>query len=127
MNVSREQFIGVNNFQISKTKSGQELLGLIGDEVCGHSKSQITGYQEITKCFNDFDFICPVRKGNVIEIGLELIDVGTSSITFKCDVRDLLLKKTIITMSEWVLVNINEDGEACPHGKTPEDFSEKSS
>jgi hypothetical protein len=26
-----------------------------------------------------------------------------------------------------VLVNINEDGEACPHGKTPEDFSEKSS
>ena len=43
---------------------------------------------------------------------------GTASITLRVEVRNMMTKKTIITIEKIVMVNLNSDGKPTPHGKT---------
>ena len=72
----------------------------------------------VTKYVSEIDFISSAKQGEVIEIGLELLSVGTTSITFACLVRNIFSKKEILSIDKIVFVQVDEAEKAMPHGKT---------
>ena len=58
------------------------------------------------------------REGDIVEIGLEPVKFGTASLTLKCEVRNKMTRQTIITIDKIVMVGLDENGNAKPHGKT---------
>ena len=63
------------------------------------------------------DFVRPVQLGAIIEIGLEVQQFGSTSITLSCLVRDRRTHKTIITIDTIVMVALDTKGKPTIHGK----------
>jgi acyl-CoA hydrolase len=76
----------------------------------------------VTKFISEINFVSSAKQADVIEIGVDFVKLGTSSITFRCVVRNLFTKKTIISIDEIVFVNVDENEKAKPHGKTLADI-----
>ena len=60
------------------------------------------------------------KEGDIIEIGLEVVKLGKTSITLRCVVQNKNTKNTIIIVEEIVFVCVGEDGKSKPHGITIE-------
>ena len=58
-----------------------------------------------------------MEVGVDIEMGMEVVKFGQSSLTLKCLVRNKVTKEEIITIDKIVFVNLDADGKPQPHGK----------
>jgi hypothetical protein len=56
------------------------------------------------------NFISSAKLGDIIEIGCELGQFGTTSVTIACEVRNKDTKKTIIRIDKIVFVAVDENG-----------------
>jgi acyl-CoA hydrolase len=65
----------------------------------------------VTKAMSKIDFKSSPKLGDIIEIGMDLIKVGNTSITFKCNVRNKDTKEDVITIDEIVFVRVDENGK----------------
>ena len=72
---------------------------------------------------SEINFVSSAKQADVVEIGLAFQSLGISSITFRCVVRNIFTKKTIISIDKIVFVKVGEDGKATPHGKTVEEIT----
>lgn len=70
----------------------------------------------VTKFISEINFVSSARQGEVIEMGVEVAKIGSSSITLHAVVRNLETKAVIIEISEIVFVNLDSNGKAAPHG-----------
>ena len=61
-------------------------------------------------------------QGDIVEIGMEVIKFGKSSISLKCEARNKMTRETILTVDNIIMVNLGEDGKPTPHGKTEVEF-----
>ena len=59
-----------------------------------------------------------VKQGDVIEIGLQFVAYGRTSITLRCEVRDLLTQKVLIKIEQLVFVQVDDNERPLAHGKT---------
>ena len=66
---------------------GGQLLKWIDEEAAIYAMCQLENKKVTTKFMSEIDFISPARVGDVIEIGLELVTIGRTSITIKCEAR----------------------------------------
>jgi acyl-CoA hydrolase len=71
----------------------------------------------ISKAMSEINFVSSAKVGDVIELGMELVEVGNTSITFSCDVRNKKTKVSIIRIDKIVFVHLDEFGKPKPHGK----------
>jgi len=62
--------------------------------------------------------------GDIIEFGMDMVKVGTSSITIACDVRNKITKQSIVRIDKIVFVLLDENGKPKPHGKPKLDKDE---
>ena len=83
---------------------------------------QLENPRTVTKYISEIDFKASAREGDIVEIGLEPVKFGTASLTLKCEVRNKMTRETIITIEKIVMVGLDEDGNAKPHGKTKIEF-----
>lgn len=67
---------------------------------------------------SEINFIAPAFNGDVVEIGLEVVSIGRTSITLKCVVLNKKTKKEIVTIDKIVFVSVDENGKSTPHGVT---------
>ena len=96
---------------------GGQLLRWIDEEAAIYAMCQLDNPRVTTKFMSEIDFISPSKTGDVIEIGLELVKMGRTSITFKCEARVKQTEKTIITIDKIVFVNLDEKLRPTPHNK----------
>jgi acyl-CoA hydrolase len=71
----------------------------------------------VTKAMSKIDFKTSPKLGDLIEIGMDLVRLGNTSITFKCNVRNKITKEDIITVDEIVFVRVDENGKPKPIDK----------
>ena len=71
---------------------------------------------------SEINFIHPVAKGDIVEIGIEVVRFGTSSITLKCEARNKMTHESIATVDQLIFVNLDKKGKPMPHGKTQVEF-----
>lgn len=69
----------------------------------------------VTKLMSTIDFKAPARKGEIVEIGMETVKVGTTSITISAAIRNKRTQQEIVRIAEIVFVNLGEDGKPKPH------------
>ena len=66
---------------------------------------------------SEINFVSSAKTGDIVEIGCELVSVGTTSITICCEVRNKGTKQTIIKIDKIVFVLVDENGKPKAHGK----------
>ncbi len=116
------KLIKPEDLNANNTLFGGKLLEWIDEEAGIYAMTRLESSKVVTKYMSEIDFRSSARQGDVIEIGLEFIAIGSSSISFACEVRNLFSKKTIIGISKIVFVHVDENEKASPHGKTAEDL-----
>ena len=76
----------------------------------------------VTKFMSEINFKSSAQKGDIVEIGIEVVNFGKSSITLQCEVRNKMTRETIITIDKIIMVNLDKDGKPVPHGKTKVEY-----
>jgi acyl-CoA hydrolase len=71
---------------------------------------------------SEINFRSSAKQGDIVEIGIDVIKFGTTSITLICEVRNMMTKETIITIDAITMVSVGINGKPHPHGKTKIEF-----
>tara|TARA_Y100001963_G_C6643102_1_gene381963 strand:+ start:180 stop:569 length:390 start_codon:yes stop_codon:yes gene_type:complete len=100
------------------TLFGGKLLAWIDEEAALYSIIQLENNKVVTKYMSEINFMSKATEGDIVEIGIDVKKFGGTSLTLKCEVRNMRTRETIITVEDIIMVNLGEDGKPKPHGKT---------
>lgn len=101
------------------TLFGGRLLAWIDEEASVYAAVESGAELVLTKYISEMDFKAPALLGDVVEIGMEIIDTTRVSITLHCTVRELRTKKEIVEIEKMVFVAIDEHGRPTRHPMGP--------
>jgi acyl-CoA hydrolase len=104
------------------TLFGGRLLAWIDEEIALYSVVQLENSRVVTKHMSEINFRSSARQGDIVEIGIDVVKFGTSSLTLKCEVRNMRTWETIITIDTITMVSLGENGKPKPHGKTKVEY-----
>lgn len=96
---------------------GGKLLAWIDEEAALYSIVQLENPRVVTKHMSEINFISSAKQGDIIEIGLDIVKFGNSSLVLKCEVRNMMTRETIITIDSITMVSLGIDGKPKAHGK----------
>lgn len=97
------------------TLFGGTVLSWIDEEAAIFVLCQLGNVHIVTKYMSEINFVSSAKLGEVVEIGMETVRFGTTSVTVRCEVRTKFEKKIIITIDEIVFVHVNTEGKPTPH------------
>ncbi len=120
MNFYSRKLIKPEDLNPNNTLFGGSLLRWIDEEAAIFAICQLNTDKLVTKFISEINFINSARAGDIIEMGMEVIRFGHTSITFRCEVRNKFNKRKIITIEQIVFVHVDENGRPKPHGVTTE-------
>lgn len=101
---------------------GGRVLEWIDEECALYSIIQLENPRVVTKYMSEINFQSSAIQGDIVEIGIEVIKFGKTSLSLKCEVRNKMTRQSIITVDNIVMVSMGEDGKPQPHGKTKVEF-----
>lgn len=104
------------------TLFGGKLLAWIDEEVALYSIIQLENSSVVTKHMSEINFRSSAEQGDIIEIGIDVVKFGMTSITLKCEVRNIMTRNTIITIDTITMVNIDSERKPLAHGKNTIEF-----
>ena len=104
------------------TLFGGKLLAWIDEELALYTIIQLENSRIVTKHMSEINFRSSARQGDIIEIGIDVVKFGRSSLELKCEARNMMTRETIITIDSTIMVNLGEDGKPKAHGKTEIEF-----
>lgn len=104
------------------TLFGGKLLSWIDEELALYSIIQLENTRVVTKHMSEINFRSSAKQGDIIEIGIDVVKFGNTSIVLKCEVRNMMTRETIITIETTTMVNLGKDGKPKAHGKTQIEF-----
>lgn len=100
------------------TLFGGSLLRWIDEEAAIYAHIQLDNMRVVTKYISEINFVSSAVQGDIIELGITASEFGRTSITLTVEVRNKLTRKTILQIDKMVFVNLDEEGNPTPHGKT---------
>ncbi len=106
----------------NETLFGGQLLAWIDEECALYTIIQLENKRIVTKYMTEINFMSKAVQGDIIEIGIEVIKFGVTSLTLACEVRNKMTRETILTVDKIIMVNLGETGKPSPHGKTKIEF-----
>lgn len=104
------------------TLFGGQLLAWIDEELALYSIVQLENPRVVTKHMSEINFKSSARQGDIVEIGIEVVKFGRTSLVLKCEVRNMMTRESIITIENTTMVNLGDDGKPKAHGKTKIEF-----
>lgn len=103
------------------TLFGGVMLSWLDEECAIFAHCQLDGQTRMnlrTKIIGEVDFKAPAFQNDIVEIGVDVIRFGTTSITLRAEVRNKSTKQTILTIDKIVMVTVDDEGRPMPHGCT---------
>ncbi|WP_068597923.1 acyl-CoA thioesterase [Vaginella massiliensis] len=122
MNFHTRKWVKPEDLNPNKSLFGGKLLAWIDEEAALYSIIQLENPHVVTKFMSEIDFQASAKEGDIIEIGLEVVKFGRTSLVLKCEVRNKMTHQTIITVEKITMVNLDADGKPKPHGKTQVEY-----
>lgn len=104
------------------TLFGGRLLAWIDEEVALYSIIQLENPRVVTKHMSEINFKSSAKTGDIVEIGIDVVKFGNTSITLTCEVRNIMTREAIITVDTITMVNLDQEGKPLVHGKTKIEF-----
>jgi len=105
---------------------GGSLLRWIDEEAAVYVINQLGNANVVTKYMSEINFVSSARRGDIIELGMIATHFGSTSLTLRCEVRNVITHKSILTIDKIVFVNMGAGDMPLPHGRT-EPISEETS
>lgn len=99
------------------TLFGGALLKWIDEEAGIYAMTKLATKSVVTKYISEIDFVSSAKQGDVIEIGLGFKSIGTTSISFMCEVRNVFTKQSILKIEKLVFVTVDDNDKPIAHGK----------
>jgi len=118
MRFHTRKWVKPEDLNANGTLFGGKLLAWIDEEAALYSIIQLENKKVVTKYMSEIDFKSSAKEGDIVEIGIEPVKFGKTSLVLDCEVRNKMTRETIIRVANIVMVNLGEDGEPKPHGKT---------
>ncbi|MGA9590711.1 MAG: hotdog domain-containing protein [Salegentibacter sp.] len=122
MRFHTRKWIKPQDLNPNRTLFGGRLLEWIDEECALYSIVQLENQKVVTKYMSEINFQNSAREGDIVEIGVEVLKFGTSSLSLRCEVRNKMTRSTIITIDKIIMVSLGENGKPAPHGKTRIEF-----
>ncbi|SHE36738.1 acyl-CoA thioesterase [Chryseobacterium takakiae] len=122
MNYHTRKWVKPEDLNPNQSLFGGRLLQWIDEEAALYAVIQLENKKVVTKFISEINFVSSAKQGDIIEIGIEVSAFGSTSLTLRCDVRNKMTHQTIITVDKIVMVNLDENGNPAPHGKTKVEF-----
>ena len=120
MKFHTRKLIKPENLNANNTLFGGALLMWIDEEAGIYTMTKLKTQKVVTKYISEINFVSSAKQGDVIEIGMEFLSIGKTSITMKCLVRNLFTQKTIISIDKIVFVQVDDNEKPKAHGLTLE-------
>jgi acyl-CoA thioesterase YciA len=124
MRFHTRKWVKPEDLNANGTLFGGQLLAWIDEEAALYSIVQLENPKVVTKYMSEINFMSAAKQGDIIEIGIDVVKFGKSSLVLKCVVRNMMTRDIIITIDNITMVNLDEDGRSKPHGKTQIEFIE---
>ena len=118
MNFHTRKWVKPEDLNPHGTLFGGSLLRWIDEEAAIYAIIQLEKQGVVTKYMSEINFVSSARQGDIIEMGIEAIGFGRTSITLRCEVRNKMTRQDILTIDKIVMVNLGADGKPAAHGKT---------
>lgn len=118
MNFHTRKWVKPEDLNPNGTLFGGTLLRWIDEEAVIYAIVQLGNPKVVTKFVSEINFVSSARQGDIIELGIKATHFGRTSITMTCEVRNKITRKSILTIDRLVFVNVDENGNPVPHGKT---------
>ena len=118
MNFHTRKWIKPEDLNPNGTLFGGSLLRWIDEEAAIYSIVQLGNNRAVTKYISEINFVSSARQGDIVELGITATSFGRTSITLRCEVRNKITRKSILTIEKIIFVNLDENGNPAPHGKT---------
>lgn len=122
MNFHTRKWIKPQDLNPNETLFGGRLLEWIDEEAALYAIIQLENPRTVTKFMSEINFRSSAKKGDIIEIGLEVTNFGRTSLTLACEVRNKMTREVIISIDKIIMVSLDEIGNPSPHGKTELEF-----
>ncbi|MCA1752078.1 MAG: acyl-CoA thioesterase [Cryomorphaceae bacterium] len=122
MNFHTRKWVKPGDLNPNGTLFGGKLLAWIDEEAALYTIVQLENPHIVTKFISEINFITAPVQGDVIELGIEVVNFGKSSITLRCVVRNKLTRTDVLIIEQIVMVNLGDDGKPAPHGKTQVEY-----
>lgn len=118
MNFYTRKWIKPEDLNPNGSLFGGRLLSWIDEEAVIYAIVQLGNQHIVTKYISEINFVSSAKTGDIIEMGIEATDFGRTSLTLRCEVRNKITRKTILSIEKLVFVNLDKHGTPAPHGKT---------
>lgn len=118
MNFHTRKWVKPEDLNPNGTLFGGSLLAWIDEEAALYTVVQLENHHIVTKFISEINFISAPKQGDIIEIGIEAVEFGRTSITLRCEVRNKMTRQNVLTIDRITMVNLGEDGNPKPHGKS---------
>ena len=96
---------------------GGTLLGWIDEEAYIFARCQLKTPHLVTRFISEVNFVSPAMQDDIVEIGLDVEEIGRTSITISCQVKNKDSGRTIIAIDKIVFVAVDKLGNSMAHGK----------
>lgn len=118
MNFHTRRWVKPEDLNPNGTLFGGTLLRWIDEEAAIYAIIQMDNIRVVTKYMSEINFVSSAKKGEIIELGILATHFGRTSLTLRCVVRNKMTRRTIIEIDKIIFVNLDENGNPVPHGKT---------
>ncbi|NQD78743.1 acyl-CoA thioesterase [Pseudomonas seleniipraecipitans] len=118
MNFHTRKWVKPEDLNPNGTLFGGSLLKWIDEEAAIYAIIQLGSQRVVTKLISEINFVSSARQSDIIELGITASEFGRTSVTLRCEVRNKITRKSILTIDKMVFVNLDENGQPAPHGKT---------
>jgi acyl-CoA hydrolase len=118
MNFHTRKWIKPEDLNAHGTLFGGSLLRWIDEEAVIYAIVQLENPRVVTKYISEINFLSSARQGDIIELGITATQFGRTSLTMRCEVRNKITRKSILTIDKMVFVNLDAEGNPAAHGKT---------
>lgn len=122
MKFHTRKWVKPEDLNANGTLFGGRLLAWIDEEAALYSIVQLENSKIVTKFMSEINFMSSAKQGDIIEIGIEVVKFGKTSLELKSEVRNKMTHETIIMVDKIIMVNLGEDGKPAVHGKTKVEY-----
>ena len=104
MNFHTRKWVKPEDLNPNGTLFGGSLLKWIDEEAAIYAIIQLGSQRVVTKLISEINFVASARQSDIIELGITATEFGRTSITLRCEVRNKITRKSILTIDKMVFV-----------------------
>jgi acyl-CoA hydrolase len=116
MNFHTRKWVRPEDLNANGTLFGGSLLRWIDEEAAIYAIIQLGNYRCVTKYISEINFEASAEQGDLIEMGLVATHFGRTSMTMRAVVRNMITRRTILSIEKIVFVSLGDEGIPEPHG-----------